>query len=535
MTRVNGVKKYASFLVVGLIAGLAIWLQLASSPLSVAAYKDHPRTNIFDSVQPAVEIPKQILQDVPAKPAVLDESNRPAEDKSGVLTIEQMTRLDEAARKYLAETPSAAVRAARSLNVVDNGDPTNICGPLSIAILRDAGVIDPYTEYRQFWLLNPEQSRNLLDETFPAETFAHYVFKTPLDEMDWKSFPLKAGDFLYIYAGPGGNFEHMLAVNRVDTSGRVYSITNFATPEGFIIGEVMLYDPGQSGMGKFYDWTDRQHDELGSTGYGGFELWRLNQPIREKSPREQSLAKDLDSVMQESGGQWYVAVKKLGGGTIYQRQSGVTVDIGSMVKLPVALLLFKSLENEGIKPEDFESYLAEEGPDRSYDQLLRGMFFRSEAEATQLLISSIRDNHLVIEEQLAAWGLKNTNIDSRKSTVSDIVLLYQGLYSGNLVSPVARDYILGMMKEAASGKYNRLGILQETNPASLSFYMRRGSAQDTVIAIGDGAIISVPVVDGNDQYIVVIMGRFNRDYPTTDEQLIRGIEKMGQVVWDFAR
>jgi hypothetical protein len=206
-----------------------------------------------------------------------------------------------------------------------------------------------------------------------------------------------------------------------------------------------------------------------------------------------------------------------------------------MVKLPVALLFFKSLESEGIKPEDLESFLAEEGPDRSYDQLLRGMFFRSEAESTQLLISSIRDNHLVIEEQLAAWGLKNTNIDSRKSTVSDIVLLYQELYSGNLVSQEARDYILGLMKETASGKYNRLGILQVNNPASLSFYMRRGSIQDSVIAIGDGAIISVPVVDGNDQYIVVMMGRFNRDYPTTDEQLIRGIEKMGQVVWDFAR
>jgi hypothetical protein len=116
-----------------------------------------------------------------------------------------------------------------------------------------------------------------------------------------------------------------------------------------------------------------------------------------------------------------------------------------------------------------------------------------------------------------------------------MLTLYEGLYSGRLVDSYAREYILRLMDESASTKDTRLGILQKSNPSSLDFYNRRGSAVDTIVAMGDSAIVSVPVVDGEDTYIVVLYGFFDDHLPTTDQYLTLAIEEMARVLWSFAR
>jgi hypothetical protein len=70
----------------------------------------------------------------------------------------------------------------------------------------------------------------------------------------------------------------MLVVNRVDGLGRAYAVTNFGTTDGYIIDEVMLYDPTDPDAGMFRVWTEKQNALLGSTGFGGFEVWRLRSP-----------------------------------------------------------------------------------------------------------------------------------------------------------------------------------------------------------------------------------------------------------------
>lgn len=370
MKGVKGVSKHAFIMIAGVVAGLFIWFQVVSIPAGVDAaaaftgpqfirevisQNDRITEVSFESPLPA-QIKLDVVEENPSRINALT-----------VLTREQEFQLETASKYYIAPTPEDSIRVARSLNFVkDNGDPTNVCGPLSIAILRDAGLVEPYIKLRDFWLLNPDNNRKLLEQTFSADRFSHITFSTALDEMDWNSFPLQPGDFLYLYAGQNGTFEHMLVVTRVDESGRVYSVTNHATTDGFIIDEVMLYDPNQPGTGKFHEWSLRKNNKLGTTGLGGFELWRLTQPIQVKSPQQESLARELDSVMSGYGGDWYVAVKNLNGKLIYDRQATVPVDIGSMMKLPVAMLFFKSLELQGVTPDEYEDYLSTEGPDRSY-------------------------------------------------------------------------------------------------------------------------------------------------------------------------
>jgi len=194
----------------------------------------------------------------------------------GSLSDDTQIRLYESSVKYIALTPDESLEMAIQINGVEYGNPANTCGPLAMAILRDAGLVSQDIIPHDFWLLNPwvVDDRNFLNATLTPEKYTYYVFHVWLKSFDWHSFPLQPGDFLYIKAGGGGNFDHMLVVNRVDSQLRAYAVTNYQRPDGFVIDEVLLYDPGDPAVGIFAAWGERQNARLGSTGFGGFELWR---------------------------------------------------------------------------------------------------------------------------------------------------------------------------------------------------------------------------------------------------------------------
>ena len=195
------------------------------------------------------------------------------------LTSDEQAQLYYAALTYVA-TDFATIKAnGERINGVGYGHPSNICGPLAIAILKDAYILGKDVVPYHFWLLNPDvkENRARLEETFPAERFENWRDTRSLNKIDWREFPLMPGDFLYLYSGSRGNFEHMLVVTRVDEDGRAYSVTNYNTEDGFVVSEALLYDPNNPGEGFFYEWTAREKALLGSTGFNGFELWRLRQ------------------------------------------------------------------------------------------------------------------------------------------------------------------------------------------------------------------------------------------------------------------
>ncbi len=196
---------------------------------------------------------------------------------AGPLSDDEQKALYETSLNYVASNSEQSLLLAKELNNVRYGNPSNTCGPLAIAILQEAGLLDSKINPHDFWLLNPSRDvdRALLDRTFPSAFYQDTRFRTPLNQFDWSAFPLVPGDFLYIYAGNGGNFDHMLVVNRIDQAQRAYAVTNINTAEGFIITEVMLYDPHDPSMGMFRNWTDMPYAILGSTGFGGFEIWRM--------------------------------------------------------------------------------------------------------------------------------------------------------------------------------------------------------------------------------------------------------------------
>jgi hypothetical protein len=177
--------------------------------------------------------------------------------------------------KYIAPNEAEATIIANSLGYLsDNAHPSNMCGPLAGVILRDGSIISYNTDLKDFWLLNPRTHDDVFAKIFPEKKFELTEIRTPLNEYNFSKNPLSVGDFLYLYAGPNGNFDHMLTVTRVDEDGRAYTVTNINTDDGYIIDEFMLYDPNAYGEGLFYRWNNRDYDYLGLTGSGGFDIWR---------------------------------------------------------------------------------------------------------------------------------------------------------------------------------------------------------------------------------------------------------------------
>ncbi|HTP03227.1 MAG TPA: hypothetical protein VMJ64_17755 [Anaerolineales bacterium] len=195
---------------------------------------------------------------------------------AGPLSQAEQIALYRASLPYIRLTAQGSRTLAKQINGVGYGDPTNICGPLAVAILRDAGLIPDSTVPHDFWLLNPNAGSDAhrIERVFPWEEYAHFFISSPINKTDWRLSPLLPGDFLFIWHGSGGNFDHMLVVSRVDSSSRTYAVTNYGTPDGYIISEALLYDPADSSAGLFHQWTTARDAILGSTGFGGFEVWR---------------------------------------------------------------------------------------------------------------------------------------------------------------------------------------------------------------------------------------------------------------------
>lgn len=185
-------------------------------------------------------------------------------------------RVTQAAQAYLAPDQEAARKVAQRLGFAPTADPSNMCGPLAVAILRDAGVVQSGPSLAPYWLLDPREDAYLLRRLFPPQRFCYRHFAQGPFQVDFSAFPLHVGDFLYLYAGRWGTFEHVMVVTRVDDQGRAYAVTNLnLRPEGyFVVREVLLYDPHRPGVGMFATWADYHHAAIGLTGLGGFDLWR---------------------------------------------------------------------------------------------------------------------------------------------------------------------------------------------------------------------------------------------------------------------
>jgi len=182
--------------------------------------------------------------------------------------------LKQAASTYVVESTEGADQIARKINWLpdqDVEDSSMMCGPLSGAILQDAGFLPPDFDLGLLWL--PDPIRNGRPWTlFSREEFYVFGFRSPylaLARFNFIQFPLLPGDMIYSYGGTG---THVLVVTEIDASGRAYTVTNYCLGEDNCpIRRMLLYDLEQPGQGAFYK---EFQEGWFRTGLMGFDVLR---------------------------------------------------------------------------------------------------------------------------------------------------------------------------------------------------------------------------------------------------------------------
>lgn len=414
---------------------------------------------------------------------------------SDVLTEEQRKRLLDASRTFIAPDLQSAREMALEVDFIEgrNEDASTMCGPLAIAIMQSAGLLGTWVDRHDFWLLNPKVNLRPVEYTMPDHLYDWYEFDSPIVSNDWKSFPLMAGDMVYLHAGSGDTFEHVLVVTNVDELGRTYTVSNFFVTNGTIIEERMLYDPEDPAAGQFAAWADRSvRNKLGNTGNGGWRLWRVKDGRSLQFPTDQAsvaLRESLDALMVQANGEWFGEIKEIDGRLLYQFNPYEPFHPASTIKVPIALAFFHWLEGEAIS--DWRSYIAEHGVGgRTFAQLLEAMLVDSEELATETLTDFLEKAYL--EETWIAWGLKATTVDPRHSSAVDLVACFENLYSGNWVSAESRTYLLNLLSTYTPNDDVRLGKLKPNLPANSVIYNKRGSLVDWPRVVGDSGIVQLP-------------------------------------------
>ncbi len=415
-----------------------------------------------------------------------------------VLSDAQQRRLAAAARKFIAPTIETARAKALEVDFIEgrNEDASTMCGPLAIAILQSADLLGPWASRHDFWLLNPKVNLQPVRDTFPESVYDWHQYSEPISQFDFTTEPLQAGDLLYLHAGLGGTYEHVLVVSRVDDTGRAYSVTNFFTATGTIIEERMLYDPAQPGFGQFYDWANRNiRNTMGNTGDGGFWLWRVKDGRSLEFPTDAAstqLRTNLNALLLAAAGTWHGSIQHYNGPMLYQFNPYAAFHPASTIKIPIAMAFFHWLEGESIP--NWNSYLAESGVKRrTYAQLLEAMLVDSEEDATQILVDLLGKPWL--DDLWESWGLTSTRIDPRRSSASDVLACLNALYAGDWISTPARTRILDLMATYTSNDDARLGLLRPDLPTATRIYNKRGSLVEWPRIVADSGILQLPGAD----------------------------------------
>lgn len=516
---------------------LALTIPLLLIMLSVGGWKLRDlNLGYFSSFEPEVASIQSLPIDIPS---VVDEQDSPLPEVNpaspiydlSILTQIQKDRVYKASLTYLAENEEEAVYLATSIGYVPNeGHPATMCGPLAVSILRDAFLIDRYVNLEDFWLLNPRDVYTvsaILEKYFPKEHYHWYQTSTPINYYNFTSHPLYTGDFLYLFAGHRGTFEHMILVTRVDEAGRAYSVSPLETSDGYSIKEVMLYDPNLPGEGYFYEITNNKNVEFGLTGLGGFWLWRRLTPVPEPNFNDLAFGQELDAIFDAVGGDWYAYIKKVDERVIYSREVDEIIHPASVIKVPLAMLFFHALDYQD---GDIYEYLSERGTGgRTYQQLLTAMLVESEENATQIIENWLNDR-IDVKDTFAKWGVLDTSISPRRTTAEEMGWIFEGLYQGNWVKPEEREIILELLSEFTPSDNTRLGVIQNFLNREDRFFNKRGSLIKGRVIVADVAIIEID----DEVFVIALFGHpGTEDETPTFDDLEAAIEEAAPVIWEY--
>jgi beta-lactamase class A len=252
---------------------------------------------------------------------------------------------------------------------------------------------------------------------------------------------------------------------------------------------------------------------------------QATQPYQPKFPE---LTQAIDQIITQSGGRWHIVLKELDGQTFYSLLAEQRINIASVIKVPLALLFFKALEEKGVSEYQLLDHLQSTGTGgRTFEQLLQAMLVESEEDATEVIANYIKD-YVNVPAQLRAWQLEEIDLEARRYTAEGVASLFERLYQGEFVSPTAQKLVLEFLLEYTPNDEGRIGTLRNLIPESYQIYNKRGSLL-TPYVVADSAILENP--NGTD-YVIAIFA-YNSEPETTYEILDQAVGEVAQAFWEF--
>jgi beta-lactamase class A len=251
-------------------------------------------------------------------------------------------------------------------------------------------------------------------------------------------------------------------------------------------------------------------------------------------PPDSILAGQIAQILPDYGGDWNILIRADGTRDMVALNADRKNHVASIAKVPIAMLFFKTLEKRGVPPEEYEVFLSKWGVERTYMQLLTAMLVESEEQATGIMMEIIADSKIDVPAILEAWGAPNTDISNRYSTPRDIATLYEDLYYGNVIAPKGREVILRLLSAYTENDDTRLGVLRPFLNADSEYYNKRGTLTKERLVIGDSALLAFDANGERKVYVIVVVG-YAGELPTTDVELVKGIEAIARSFWDFIR
>lgn len=236
---------------------------------------------------------------------------------------------------------------------------------------------------------------------------------------------------------------------------------------------------------------------------------------------------DVKNSLAESlieGVDWHVIIETENGERLFERNPAELFHPASTIKVPVALVVLKILEERGDNLEKIQSY----GIGRSWAELLSAMIVKSEEAATESLEFFARgDNRL--RNYLDEWGLRQTTFDPRLSTAEDLLLSLKLINNQEVLSEDFNNFLLDLMSEYTENDETLLGVLSAELP-ECSFYNKRGTLTNPMV-VADMGILKCP----EQTWYLVIAGTPLEDSAVKYEEIQAAIENFGKTFAPYSQ
>lgn len=435
--------------------------------------------------------------------------------------------LAENSFKFVAEWEDKADEVARAIGYIDgvNESAANVCGPLSITQLRDAGWLPQSTDPHDAWLLCARDGegdcvgiQTLKDNYFPPEYYDYTRVTTSVRDYDWVNNPLKPGDWLYLYIIYRG-FDHMITVTRVDDAGRAYSVTNINRGMGFEIHEELLYDPADPTTGIFQELTYfPTRRKLGMTGTGGFLL------VRRKDGTEgfPSIT-GLDAALSPDY-RWNALVESADKNTVvYESLPNEVFKYEGLPVFPIVMTALKAAEGKGVTAADLTTVNFQ---GQTLDALIQAGI---SGDATALTILREYTEDIGSERAiLDGWGLRNTYLDQPMTSSRELATLISGLQLHTFLKEDLADYLAGKLSEGAQSTVDKLPFCQKAEVCWVTDFAV--TFDDPNLKTPPPGITGMARVNGTD-YAFVLIANPNRTVPEPQVDIKASLETFWQA-WE---